>query len=50
MKTVEQAAEELWKVEFAKRVMAEYEVLRQDPVAWAEYLSEFDWAVSDGVD
>lgn len=50
MDAVAAAAEELWKVEFAKRLMAQYEELRKDPEAWEEYLAEFDWAIADGID
>lgn len=51
MRTAHSAAEALWKVEFAKRVMAQYEALRADPEAWADYLADAESThVVDGID
>ena len=49
--TVDEAAEALRRKRFAGQVTRDFEVLRRDPVAWRDYLAEFDaTSVSDGLD
>ena len=48
--TIRAAARALADVEFARRVAAQYEELRRDPVAWAEYTADLDDAIDDGIE
>lgn len=48
--TVRAATEALRRAQFASRVMAELDELRQDEDAWQEYLAEAErTAVADGI-
>ena len=47
--TVRDAAEALRRQRFARRVADELAMLRSDADAWAEYVSEADDAVDDGI-
>ena len=40
--TIQAAARALADAEFARRVKAQYEELRRDPEAWAEYVADLD--------
>ena len=49
--TVDEAAEALRRKRFAAQVTRDFEVLRRDPVAWRDYLGEFETTSgSDGID
>ena len=49
--TVRQAAEALRRLRFGLRVQEEYDALRTDPEAWADYLAEAESSyVADGID
>lgn len=49
--TVRQAAEALRRLRFGLRVQEEYDALRADPEAWADYLAEAESTyVTDGID
>lgn len=49
--TVEEAAEALRRKRFAAQATRDFEALRSDPVAWRDYLGEFEaTSVSDGLD
>ena len=51
METVRQAAEALRRLRFGQRVQEEYDALRADPEAWADYLAEAESTyVADGID
>jgi hypothetical protein len=51
METVREAAEALRRQRFARSVAEQLAALREDPRAWADYLSEADaTSVVDGVD
>jgi hypothetical protein len=50
METVRDAAEALRRQRFAHQVAEELSALREDPSAWAEYLSDAEsTAVTDGI-
>jgi hypothetical protein len=46
---VADATDALERIRFAEAVREEVDVLRADPVMWAEYVAEFDVAISDGI-
>lgn len=49
--TVGDAAEALRRQRFGRQVAAEFDALRQDEVAWADYLADVESVnVSDGLD
>ncbi len=47
--TIRDATEALERARFAEKVRIQLDVLRGDSAAWAEYIAEFDVAVSDGL-
>ena len=48
--TVQEAAEALWRMRFARDSMEQLEALRQNPEEWADYLAEADSTyVDDGI-
>ena len=46
---VADATDALERVRFAEAVRGELDELRADPAMWAEYLADFDLAISDGI-
>ena len=49
MDVVRDATEALERIRFAARVAVELDELREDAVAWSEYLADAELAVGDGI-